>query len=150
MNSPETVVTNLPIWTFWVIAIAQIIFALSTAAIAFAAIMLFGQMKQLLQDTGKTLDEVNKKMPSMMGSVDATLGNVKGISDDARHTAKQVTGAVNKVADVTHGVATRLESPLVKSVGIVSGLLAGARALRGGKRVVVVEEKRRGFLGRKK
>ena len=145
----ETVVTNLPVWTLWVIAISQIIFALSTAAIAVAAIAVFGQVKQLLQDTGKTLDEVNKKMPSMMGSVDATLGNVKAISDDAKKTAHQVTGAVNKVADVTHSVATRLESPLVKSVGIISGLVAGARALRGGKRTVVVEQKR-GFLGRKK
>lgn len=145
----ETVVTNLPVWTLWVIALAQIIFALSTAAIAVAAIAVFGQVKQLLQDTGKTLDEVNKKMPSMMGSVDATLGNVKSISDDARQTTHQVTGAVNKVAGVTHSVATRLESPLVKSVGVISGLLAGARALRGGKKVVVVEKKR-GFLGRKK
>ena len=146
----ERIVTNLPVWAFWIIAISQIIFALATAAIAVAAIAVFGQVKQLLQDTGKTLDEVNKKMPSMMGSVDATLGNVKGISDDARHTAHQVTGAVNKVAGVTQSVATRLESPLVKSVGVISGVVAGARALRGSKKVVVVEEKRRGFLGRKK
>ena len=145
----ETVVTNLPVWTLWVIAISQIIFALSTAAIAVAAIAVFGQVKQLLQDTGKTLDEVNKKMPSMMTNVDAIANNAKLMSDDARQTTKQVTGAVNKVADVTHGVATRLESPLVKSVGIISGLVAGARALRGGKRTVVIEQKR-GFLGRKK
>ena len=145
----ETVVTNLPVWTLWVIAISQIIFALSTAAIAVAAIAVFGQVKQLLQDTGKTLGEVNKKMPSMMTNVDAIANNAKLMSDDARQTTKQVTGAVNKVADVTHGVATRLESPLVKSVGIISGLVAGARALRGGKRTVVIEQKR-GFLGRKK
>jgi hypothetical protein len=144
----ETVVTNFPVWTMWVIAISQIVFALSIAAIAFAAISLLGQVKSLLLDVGKMTDEINKKVPSMMNNVDATVGNVKGMSDDARTTTGHVTNAVSRVAHLTHMVAGRLESPLVRSVGVISGVVAGARALRG--RNKPVEEKRRGLLGKRK
>lgn len=145
----EMQVSNFPTWTMYIIALSQIVFALATAAIAFAAISLLGQVKELLKDVGKTMDEVNKKMPSMMSNVDATVGNVKGMSDDARATTGHVTSAVDRVAHLAHNVAGRLESPLVKSVGILSGVLAGARALRGSRKTVVVEE-RRGLLGKRK
>ncbi len=145
----ETVVTNLPVWTFWVIALSQVVFALAMAAIAFAAISVLRQVKELLKDVGKMTDEVNKKMPSMMGNVDATVGNVKSMSDDARQTTSNVTGAVDRVSHLASSVVARVESPLVKSIGVLSGVVAGARALRGRKKTVIIEEKR-GFLGRKK
>jgi uncharacterized protein YoxC len=145
----EMQVSNFPTWTMYVIALSQIVFALATAVIAFAAFMTLGQVKELLKDVGKTMDEVNKKMPSMMNNVDATVGNVKGMSDDARTTTGHVTSAVDRVSHLAHNVAERLESPLVKSVGIMSGVLAGARALRGSRKTVVVEE-RRGLLGKRK
>ncbi len=148
-DAQETVISNFPTWTMYIIALSQIVFALATAAIAFAAIVVLGQVKELLKDVSQTMDEVNKKMPSMMNNVDATVGNVKGMSDDARTTTGHVTSAVDRVSHLAHNVAERLESPLVKSVGILSGVLAGARALRGSKKTVVIQEKR-GLLGKRK
>lgn len=144
----EVTLANFPNWTMYVIAISLVVFAISTALIAFAAMALFGELKTQVAELGKVTDEINKKMPSMMSNVDATVGNVKKMSDDARVTTSNVTGAVDKVSHLAGSVAGRLESPLVKSVGVLSGVLAGARALRGHKKTIVVE-KRRGFFGRK-
>ncbi len=152
-GTPETVVANLPVWTFWVVALSQIVFALSMAAIAFAAISLLGQIKEILVDVKEMEREVKTRMPGMMTDVASTVGNVKGMSDDAKTTTGNVTSAVNRVAQVTHAVAVRLESPLVKSVGVMTGVVAGVRSLAGGKKreiVVERESKRRGILGRKK
>lgn len=150
-------VDNLPSVAIWIVAIAQIIFALAMAAIALVMIGLLGQIKELLGDVGKMTQEISGKVPGMMTSVDATLGNVKAMSDDARTTTHQVTGTVNRVAHVAGSVVGRLESPLVKSVGVLTGVAAGVRALRGNKRDKererdIIErdrKKRRGFLGRK-
>ena len=146
---PEVSVSNFPTWTMYLIALSQLVFALSVAAIAVVAWMLKGSIENILSEVHKMTDEVNKKMPSMMNNVDATVGNVKGMSDDARTTTGHVTSAVDRVSHLAHNVAERLESPLVKSVGILSGVLAGARALRGSKKTVVIQEKR-GLLGKRK
>ena len=44
----ETTVTNMPTAAVWIIAIAQIVFALSTLLIAFAAISLLGALKNAI------------------------------------------------------------------------------------------------------
>ena len=149
----ETTGTNMPpVWTFYVIAIAQLLFGLATIAIAAVLMKMIGQITEVLADVTKMTDEISKKVPSLMTNVDATLGNVKVISDDARVTSHNVTGTVNRVSHVVGSVAGKLESPLVKSVGALTGVAAGINALRSGKRreVVVEVPRKRGFLGRKK
>jgi len=150
--APEVVVANLPpVWTFYVIAIAQLCFGLATLAIAAVLVKLIGQIMEALKDVTEMTDELSKKMPSLLGSVDATMGNVKAMSDDARVTTHNVTGAVNRVSHVVGTVSGKLESPLVKGIGAITGVAAGLGALRGGKKEVVTEKSRkRGFLGRKK
>lgn len=149
---PETVVSNLPApWVFYVIALSQLLFGIATLAIAFVLIKLLGQVATVLKDVNDMTNEISKKVPSMMTNVDATMGNVKAISDDARITTHNVTGAVNRVSHVVGSISSKLESPLVKSVGALTGVAAGLNALRGSKREVVVEvPRKRGFLGRKK
>jgi uncharacterized protein YoxC len=151
-SSPEVIVSNLPpVWTFYVIAIAQLCFGVATLAIAVVLIKLLGQVATVLKDVNDMTNEISKKVPSMMTNVDATMGNVKAMSDDARVTTHNVTGAVNRVSHIVGSVAGKLESPLVKGVGALTGVAAGLNALRGNKREVVVEvPRKRGFLGRKK
>lgn len=135
MESNEVVVTNIPVAAFWIIAIAQILFAIATLAIAVVLIMMIGQIKAILND-------VSERTPSMLTSVDGTLKNVKLMSDDARGTTHNVTGAVNRVSHVVSSVAGRMESPIIKGVGVLTGVVAGARALRGGKKEkeVIIKE----------
>ena len=72
---PETVVTNLPpVWTFYVIALAQLCFGIATLAIALVLIKLLGQIATVLKDVNDMTNEISKKVPSMMNNVDATMG----------------------------------------------------------------------------
>ena len=117
------------------------------------------QVKQMVQDevTGILKDvngmtsEVHRTLPSLLSNVDGTLRNVKHISDDAAGTAHTVTATVNRVANVIGSVATRMESPLIKSVGLIAGIAAGLRTLTGGRDREDSDEKkkkkRRRFLG---
>ena len=60
---PETVVTNLPpVWTFYVIAIAQLCFGVATLAIAAVLIKLLGQITEVLKDVNEMTNEINKKV----------------------------------------------------------------------------------------
>ncbi|MDQ3814487.1 MAG: hypothetical protein M3347_11115 [Armatimonadota bacterium] len=150
MTPSEVTVTNFPAWTLYVVAIAQIVFALAMGAIAFVLIKLIGQLSQILADVKNITTDVDR---SVMPTVNATLKNVKAISDDARDTAHNVTGTVNRVSHVAGTIAGRMESPVVKTVGAVSGVVAGVKALRGGKKEVVVKHettKRGGLFGRSK
>ena len=145
MDGPS--VNNIPMWIIYAVGIAQIVFAIALAAVATVLVMMVKQLMLILTDLQKTTDNVNR---NIMPSVDGTLKNVKTMSDDVAVTVHGVTGTANRVSHVVGSVAGKLESPLVKSVGVASGLLAGARTLRGGKKQVVVEKevpKRRGFLG---
>jgi uncharacterized protein YoxC len=145
----EVVVTNLPpAWVFYVGYFGLLIFGVATAVIAVVLVKLSGQI-------GKTLEEMHSIVEQdvhrdIMPNVTAITKNLKTISDDAAETTHSVTGTVNRVSNVVGGVAGRLESPAIRAVGVLSGVLAGARALKGSKReeVVVVETKKRGgFLG---
>src|SRR5687767_9752196 len=135
---------NIPSWIIYAVGLAQIVFALALAAIATVLVMLIKQLMLILTDVKKMTEDVNR---NLMPSVDGTLKNVKTMSDDAAVTVHSVTGTANRVSHVVGSVAGKLESPLVKGVGVASGLIAGARSLRGGNKQVVVETapKRRGF-----
>ena len=144
-----TVVSNMPpAWPFVVIAISQIVFAAAMGVVAFVLIGLMKELMQIVKELQSIVrDDVHR---DIMPSVTATLKNVKEISDDAKVTTHNVTGTVNRVSHVTSSVVGRLESPLVRSVGVLTGVAAGVRALTGGghKEVVVQTEapKRRGGL----
>ena len=144
----EVVVTNMaPVWVQYLGSIGLFIFGLATAVIAIVVVKLSGQI-------GKTLEEMHSIVEQdvhrdIMPNVTAITKNIKTISDDAAETTHNVTGTVNRVSHVVGGVAGRLESPAIRAVGILSGVLAGAKALRGGKEkeVVVIQKKRGGILG---
>lgn len=144
-------VTNLPVLSLEIIAGAQVVFALAMIAIAIVMLMMVKQIIAILQEVQSMVSTDVRK--DIMPSVAATLKNVKTISDDATTTVHNVSGTVNRVSHVVSAVATRAESPLVRAVGLISGVAAGARAVGGRKgkekEVVVVEKgkKRRGFLG---
>lgn len=139
MDSQQMVISNLPVWTMWVVAIAQIIFAVATLAIAVVLLKLVGQ----LIDTTK---ELNRHLPGMMNDVGGTLTNVKIMSDDAQKTVKHVSNSVNHVSNVVTSVATKMESPLIKSVGMAAGIAAGAKTFFGSKKKSK-EDKKGGRFG---
>lgn len=127
MDSQQMVISNLPVWTMWVVAIAQIIFAIATLVIALVLLKLVGQLVE-------TTKELNRHLPSMLNDVGGTLTNVKSMSDDAQGTVKHVTTSANHVSNVVASVVTRMESPLVKSVGMAAGVAAGAKSFFGSKK----------------
>jgi uncharacterized protein YoxC len=146
----EVVVSNLPpVWVLYLGYLGLFIFGIATAVIAVVVVKLSGQI-------GQTLDEMHSIIEKdvhrdIMPNVTAITKNIKTISDDAAETTHNVTGTVNRVSNVVSGVTGRLESPAIRAVGVLSGVMAGARALKGGKQkeVVVVQPQKRGFFGRK-
>lgn len=129
MEPQQTVITNLPVWTMWVIAIAQIFFALAVFAIA----VVLAKLVALLVPAVKT---VNRHLPRIMM-------NAETISDDAQGTVRNVSGSVNRVSGVVDKVTEHMESPLIKTIGIAAGVAAGAKTMFGKKK------KKRGFFGRR-
>lgn len=153
---------NIPGWVTIMVGLAsffQIFSSIALIAIALALVWLVRNMgTQLIQ----TVEEVKKIVQEdvrrdMMPQITGTLKNVKHISDDARVTTQNVTGSVNRVSHLVGTIATRAESPIIRGVGLVTGLIAGSRALRGGGKErerereieVEVRRKRRGIFGRK-
>lgn len=131
-----------------IIGIGQAISALALIAIAVVLVLTFREILKTIQDVRRMLQEDVRQQ--IMPEVTGTLRNVKTISDDAARTTHNVTGTVDSVTNIVKGVTDRLESPLIRAVGLASGLFAGVRALRGGNKepeVIVVPKKRRGFFG---
>lgn len=144
----EVVVTNMaPVWVQYLGSIGLFIFGLATAVIAIVVVKLSGQIGQTLEEMHSIVEQDVHK--DIMPNVTAITKNIKTISDDAAQTTHNVTGAVDRVSHVVSGVAGKLESPAIRAVGVLSGLMAGARALKGQKQpeVVVVEKKRGGLFG---
>ncbi|MBV9867231.1 MAG: hypothetical protein JO316_17890 [Abitibacteriaceae bacterium] len=144
----EVTVTNFPAWTMYVVALSQIVFALAMIIIAGIMVKMVGQIISILQEVQNMVSEDVRR--DMLPSISGTLKNVKTMSDDATSAVHNVTGTVNRVSHVVSSVSGRLESPLVRTVGLVTGLAAGARAVGGRKEkeVVITEKpKRRGLLG---
>lgn len=142
-------VVNFPTTALWILAISQIIFALATTAIAVVLIILMksliGELKTILADVRDMEREIKATLPKMVKNVDMMVA-------DVANTTHKGTGVANQVLNLVSAIVTRLESPLVRSVGIFTGVMAGLKALRGAKateREVIIERKR-GFLGRKK
>jgi uncharacterized protein YoxC len=145
---PEITIVNMPpVWVQWLGDIGLFLFGLAMVAIAVKVVGVLGQV-------GETLTEVNKIVEEdvhrdMMPDVKAITKNVKQISDDAASTAHNVTGTVNRVSNVVGSVAGKLESPAIRAVGTITGIMAGMRALSGGKKdeIVIEPKKRGGILG---
>lgn len=144
----EVVVTNLPpTWLLWLGPIGMILFGISTAAIAVVVVKLCGQISQTLEEMHSIVEQDVHR--DIMPNVTAITKNIKTISDDAAATTHNVTTTVNRVSHVVGGVVGKVESPAMRAVGLLSGVLAGARVMRAGKKekeVVVVKDKKRGGL----
>ena len=144
----EVVISNLPpVWVQWLGNIGLLLFGLAMGAIAVAVLGLKGQIATMLDEVNTIVKEDVHR--DMMPDVKAITKNVKTISDDAAAATHSVTGTVSRVSNVVGSVAGKLESPAIKAVGTITGIMAGARALGGNKNreVVVVQKKRGGLLG---
>ena len=147
----EVFISNLPpVWVQWMGNIGLFLFGVAMIIIAIKLVGVLGQV-------GTTLNEVNRIVEEdvhrdMMPDVKAITKNVKTISDDAASATHNVTGTVNRVSNVVSSVTTKLESPAIKAVGTISGIMAGARVFSGSKKqeVVVVPKKGGGLLGFRK
>ena len=135
---------NIPTWVAWMVGIANffIIFAaIALVVLAAVGVGILLSIKDIVQT------ELRK---DILPSVAGTLRNVEKISTDAADTTHNVTGAVNRVSNLVGGAATKLESPVIRMVGLAAGLLSGARAVKGSKprkTEVIVEKKRKGLFG---
>ena len=127
---------NIPSWVVIAVGIAniiQIFAALITIVLGLVVVGILLSIKnQLTQD--------------IVPTVASTLRNVEKMSTDAAATTHNVTGALNRVSNLVGAASSRLESPLIRVVGLASGLFAAGRAVRGGKKTVVVEKKRKGLF----
>jgi hypothetical protein len=83
----------------------------------------------------------------LKGRVPNIMKNVDGMVTDVAGTTHKGTGVANQVLNVVGAIITRVESPLVKSAGVIAGLAAGLRAMRGAnkrEREVIIERDTRG------
>ncbi len=145
MEPTQTIVQNLPPTpVLWAGYIGMFLIGVAAMIVAIALLPILAKVKEILS-------KVDGKLPELLNLGTATLGNVKVMSDDVKGTTHQATTVANRVLHLATSVVERLESPIVKSVGILTGLAAGLRALKGGGKneKVVVVNKKRGFLGRK-
>lgn len=138
--------TEIPGWVLtgvglagWVQIFSGIALAICGAIVAVIAWNMLGTLKEI---RSMVENEVRK---DLLPSVTNTMKNVEKISADAAETTHNVTGTVNKVSNVVSAATTKLESPIIKVVGIVSGIAA---ASRGAKKAGGGEgKKKRGFFG---
>lgn len=141
----EVFISNLPpVWVQWMGNIGLFLFGIAMVLIA---VKLVGVLTQL----GETLGQVNKIIEEdvhrdMMPDVKAITKNVKTMSDDAANTAQHITGTVDRVTHVISSVTTKLESPTIRAVGAITGMMAGARALSSNKPTNSPPTRKRGGL----
>ena len=123
----EITVSNLPSAAIWIVAISQLVLALGVIAV----LALFGsQAIGILKDVRSMVEDIRR---DTMPHVNGTLKNVETISTDAARTTGKATRTADNVIDLANKVVTRMESPTVKVAGLLSGVIAGARAARGKK-----------------
>jgi hypothetical protein len=122
----------LPTWVIWAIGISSIIQIFS--GILITGFILF------------VLLRVKGNIFGIFQNMEDTSNNVSKISKDAAATTHNVTGAVNRVSNLVGSAANRVESPIIRAVGLASGIVAASRSMRGKKKTVVVEKKR-GLFG---
>lgn len=138
--------TEIPGWVLtgvgisnWVGILSGIFVAICAAIVAVIAWNMLGTLKEI---RSMVENEVRK---DLLPSVTATMKNVEKISDDAAETTHNVTGTVNKVSNLVSSATTKLESPIIRIVGVLSGIMAAGRAAKkagGGE-----TKKKRGFFG---
>jgi hypothetical protein len=126
---------EIPTWVIWAVGLSSAIQVISgifvviiTAILAFVFLQIRGDMAEIVKN------------------LNATSKNVEKISTDAADTTHNVTGAVNRVSNLVGSAANRMESPVIRAVGLASGLVAASRSMRGKKKTVVVEKKK-GLFG---
>jgi len=111
--------TELPTWVIWAVGISSIIQIFSglviTGFIVFVLIRVKGNIFGIFQN------------------LEDTTKNVEKISTDAANTTHNVTGAVNRVSNLVGSAASKVESPLIRAVGLASGVVAASRSMRGKK-----------------
>lgn len=130
---------EIPSWVIYAVGIANAIQIFSALALIALGVVGVGI---LLQIKGMVSEELRK---DILPSVSGTLKNVEKISADAADTTHNVTATANRVSNLVGSVANRLESPVIKAVGVASGVLAATRSMRGHTKTVVVEKKKRRF-----
>lgn len=143
---------NIPNWVVIMVGIAnffQIFSAIALIALGVVGVGILLQIKGIVMEAHSMVkDELRK---DILPSVTGTMKNVEKISADAADTTHNVTATVNRVSNLVGSVSNRLESPLIKAVGLASGVLAAGRSMKGQKNatatVVVEKKKRRGFFG---
>lgn len=140
------IISNLPpVWVQWLGNLGLFLLGAGVMTIALILLKLRGildDVKAMTDETKKTVEDAYR---DMMPDVKAITKNVKTISDDAASATHNVTGTVNRVSNVVTSVTNKLESPAIKAVGTISGIMAGARVLSGNKQDV--QPKKRGGLG---
>ncbi len=142
---------EFPSWVVTSIGIASIFLILACIAIVAIGVVSIAILLSIKSQIFTIEDIVNKELrKDILPSVTSTMKNVERMSNDAADTTHNVTSAANRVANLVGSAANRIESPLIKAVGIGSGLLAAGRAIKGNDRkpTVIVEKKGRGFRGK--
>ena len=142
---------GFPGWVMIAIGLASY-FIIATALVLIVLGLVSIKILLTIKDSVVTLDDVvNKELRrELLPTLTATAKNVERMSDDAADTTHNVTAAANRVANLVGSAANRIESPLIKAVGIGSGLLAAGRAIKGNdkKPTIIVEKKKGGFRGK--
>ena len=140
---PSWVTIGIGLASYFIIATAVVLIILGLVGI---------KILLAIKDTALTMNDVVDKelRRDLLPTLTATAKNVERMSDDAADTTHNVTAAANRVANLVGSAANRIESPLIKAVGIGSGLLAAGRAIKGNdkKPTIIVEKKRGGFRGK--
>jgi hypothetical protein len=62
----ETIIGNMPVGILWIIAIAQIFFAIGTLLCAFAFIKVMGSLVALINEANSTLKDAHERLPRLM------------------------------------------------------------------------------------
>ncbi len=128
--------TEIPTWVIWAVGLSSAIQVISGVFVVVIAAILAYVLLQIKGDLAEIVKNLN-----------ATTKNVEKISTDAADTTHNVTGAVNRVSNLVGSAASRVESPLIRAVGLASGVVAASRSMRGKKTVVVEKKKKGGLFG---
>lgn len=138
---------QVPAWVVYTVGISNLVLCVGILVIAVVMALMAGQMLAILKDIRGMVEQDLRK--ELMPSISGTLKNVEKISTDAADTTHNVTATANRLSNLVGSAANRLESPVIRAVGLASGVLAASRAVRGQNKTVVVEtkKKRRGLFG---
>lgn len=126
---------NIPTWVVIAVGIANVIQIFAALVTILLGVIVVGILLQIK----------NQLTQDIVPTVASTLRNVEKMSVDAAATTHNVSGALNRVSNLVGSAANRLESPIIRMVGLASGVLAAGRAVRG-KKTVIVEKKRKGLF----